>query len=329
MKRARGRTARAITIGSAAFLIGFAFACRHAGDPASPAAGCDPIFCDVPDSDPAHPAAVVELTVPSGGAEMNGFAYLPAGAGPHPVVILLHGYPGTERHGDLAHALRRAGFTVLFFHYRGAWGSPGGFSFAHAIEDATAAIDFVQTDAFAKKARADGRRIALVGHSMGGFVAVQAGAKNAEVRCVVSLAGANMGSLGGLMQDPAVRAGVAARFDSWSGSIVLAPGHSLSTELFEHAKEFDLLRLAEPLADRDVLLVAGRRDEVTPPALHHEPLREAFARKRSEGARLDAVMLDADHAFSSQRVALTREVVGWLGTNCRSAATEEDRAWPR
>lgn len=295
----------------------FVAACRHAVGGATGPGACDPVVCDVPDSDPMHPAAVVELTVPSAGAAMNGFAYLPAGAGPHPVVILLHGYPGTERHGDLAQALRRAGFTVLFFHYRGAWGSPGGFTFAHAIEDATAAVAFVQTDAFAKKARADARRIALVGHSMGGFVAVQAGAKNAEVGCVVSLAGANLGSFGALMRDPTVRAGVAARFDSGSGPIARAPKHSLSTELFEHAQDFDLLRLAEPLASRDVLLVAGRRDEVTPPALHHEPLRVALAAKRDTGARLDAVVLDADHAFSSQRVALTREVVGWVGQNCR------------
>ena len=36
---------------------------------------------------------------------------LAAGAGTHPVVVFLHGYPGNERNLDLAQAVRRAGFA--------------------------------------------------------------------------------------------------------------------------------------------------------------------------------------------------------------------------
>ena len=38
-------------------------------------------------------------------------------------VLLLHGFPGNEKNLDLAQDLRADGFNVLFFHYRGAWGS--------------------------------------------------------------------------------------------------------------------------------------------------------------------------------------------------------------
>ena len=44
-------------------------------------------------------------------------------------VILLHGFPGNERNLDLAQAIRRSGWNAVFFHYRGAWGSGGVFSF--------------------------------------------------------------------------------------------------------------------------------------------------------------------------------------------------------
>ena len=70
------------------------------------------------------------LHIPSGGVEINGVAYLAAGAGPHPTVVLLHGLPGNEKNLDLAQAMRRAGWNVITFNYRGSWGSPGTFSFA-------------------------------------------------------------------------------------------------------------------------------------------------------------------------------------------------------
>ena len=49
----------------------------------------------------------------------------PAGAGRRPTVVLLHGLPGNEKNLDLAQAIRRAGWNVVTFNYRGSWGSPG------------------------------------------------------------------------------------------------------------------------------------------------------------------------------------------------------------
>ena len=66
---------------------------------------------------------------------MNALLFVAGGKGPHPTVILMHGLPGNERNLDLAQAIRRAGWDVLTFTYRGAWGSPGDFSIANAMED--------------------------------------------------------------------------------------------------------------------------------------------------------------------------------------------------
>lgn len=282
---------------------------------AAKAPACDPVVCDVPDSDPAHPAAIRELGVPSGGVVLNGFVYVPPGAGPHPVAILLHGYPGYERNGDLAHALRRAGWVVLFFHYRGVWGSPGTFTFARAIEDAEAAVAFVSSLEFQQAHRADATRIALVGHSMGGFVALHTAARRAEVGCAASLAGANLGLMGRAAAEPASRRRLEQMLAAWSGPVRMAPRYDAVAELASNAEPFDLRGLAGPLAGRPLLLVAGARDDVTPPAQHHDPLVAAFA--QPGGARLEPLVLDADHGFSSQRIALARAVVGWLGRSCR------------
>ena len=63
------------------------------------------------------------------------------------MVVLLHGFPGEERNLDLAHALGRSGWSVLFFHYRGAWGSEGAFSFRNVIGDVKAAVSNPATGA--------------------------------------------------------------------------------------------------------------------------------------------------------------------------------------
>ena len=66
------------------------------------------------DQDPApdktNPAAIETFQIPSHGALLNALVYVASGAGPHFVVLLLHGFPGNEKNLDLAQSLRRAGY---------------------------------------------------------------------------------------------------------------------------------------------------------------------------------------------------------------------------
>src|ERR1700759_88995 len=84
-----------------------------------------------PAPDKTYPAAMETFQIPSHGAMLNALAYVAEGAGPHPVVVLLHGFPGNEKNLDLAQAIRRDGWDVVYFNYRGSWGTPGNFSFGH------------------------------------------------------------------------------------------------------------------------------------------------------------------------------------------------------
>src|SRR5512140_2251771 len=94
-----------------------------------------PALTTDPPEDQAAPAAMESMDIASHGSDMHGIVYLAEGPGPHPTVILLHGFPGNEQNLDLAQSIRRAGWNVLFFHYRGSWGSQGNFSFANSIDD--------------------------------------------------------------------------------------------------------------------------------------------------------------------------------------------------
>ena len=106
-------------------------------------------------ADKQFPPALSILTIPSHGVEMDAFFYLAGGAGPHGTVLLLHGLPGYEMNGDLAQSIRRAGWNVLLFHYRGTWGTEGTFSQSSAIEDTTEVVRFLREPANVAKYRID------------------------------------------------------------------------------------------------------------------------------------------------------------------------------
>src|ERR1700743_1035826 len=79
------------------------------------------------DWDASSPAGMAELRIPSEGSLLAGFLYKANGAGKHPTLLLLHGYPGNERNLDLAQGVRAHGWNVIYFDYRGSGGSPGDF----------------------------------------------------------------------------------------------------------------------------------------------------------------------------------------------------------
>src|SRR4029453_11235629 len=85
--------------------------------------------------DKASPAGATELIIPSANSQLAGLIYRANGAQKHPTLLLLHGYPGNERNLDLAQVVRAHGWNVIYFNYRGAWGSQGTFSFTNAVVD--------------------------------------------------------------------------------------------------------------------------------------------------------------------------------------------------
>ncbi len=100
---------------------------------------------------------------------------VPAGPGPHPVVVLIHGgcwlaEYGLAYMGALADALRDAGIATWNIEYRRV-GDPGG-GWPGTMLDAGRAIDHLRT--MASSHSLDLTRVVLSGHSAGGHLALWA-----------------------------------------------------------------------------------------------------------------------------------------------------------
>jgi len=265
--------------------------------------------------DASNPPAIIELGFDSYGDRLNGILYQANGAGPHPTFILLHGYPGNEKNLDLAQSMRRVGYNVLFFHYRGAWGSGGDFSFTNVVEDVGSAADFLRGNA--NEYRVDPERILMIGHSMGGFAALQGAARDEAVSCVAAIAPADVGRIADIAkldsnfeQDFADGADSLPMLSGWSGQKVTA-------ELRANRDAFSLIDLAPKLGGKSVLLIAGDKDTVIAPDVFHTPMVAAYAAQPD--INLTHAVISGDHSFSWSRFELTNNVLNWA-QKCESSS---------
>ncbi len=251
------------------------------------------------------------LQIPSHGALMNALVYVAAGAGPHPAVILLHGFPGNERNLDLAQDMRRAGWDVVYFNYRGAWGTPGDFSFVHGIEDTAAALAYLRQPAVAASLRLDAGRIVLVGHSMGGFMAVQATAADPSIKAFATISAAD---IGGTMQHMLAGRSKAAAVKDMSAGLAkegMAPlsgctPDGLAREAADHAAAWSFRSNVNALKDRSALVITSDDGLAAPSKAFAADLRNAG------NTHVITLHLPTDHAYSDQRLELSQAVLTWL-----------------
>ena len=282
----------------------------------------DPVISDPVSIDPDDLPETVELDFLSHGKALNGHLYLANGKGPHPTVILLHGFPGYEKNLDLAQVLRRAGFNVLFFHYRGAWGSEGTFSMTHVIEDARAAVHFLQTPNVAARYRIDPKRLVLLGHSLGGFAALQAGAAEKSVKCIGGISPADYGIRGDMFSRPGAKAALKGFVDYVDAKHLKGPGplkgitgQGMINEIRDNMEAFSITKKTADFHGRHVLLIAAEKDTTLPPDVYDAALYKAF--KNTKAVDITHKVLPGDHSYSWSRIALAHTVLNWLNTKCR------------
>ena len=111
----------------------------------------------------------------SKGQQIVGMLHVPNGRGRFPGALLLHGFTGTKTESHrmfvkLSRRLAARGIASLRFDFRGSGDSEGEFeelTIRSEVGDALDALKFL-----ARHKRVNSRRLALIGMSMGGAIAV-------------------------------------------------------------------------------------------------------------------------------------------------------------
>jgi uncharacterized protein len=254
-----------------------------------------------PQPDKLHPAKMTVLHIPSHGVSINGLVYQPSGAGPHATLVICHGLPGNEKNLDLAQAVRRSGWNAVTFNYRGSWGSPGNFRFSQNLEDADSVLAFLRDPAQAASLGIDTKRIAIAGHSMGGWVVAHTAAHDHALIGAILISAGDMG-----LEGEKPRSAVVAQMADDMESLAGVTAKSMADEAIKNAKAFRMTNAAEGLVNMPLLALTSD-DGLAP---HTEALLHAI---REHGGKNITERHEAtDHSWSDHRIALESMVITWL-----------------
>jgi uncharacterized protein len=235
-------------------------------------------LCRDPPPDPSAPAETLPQAIPSSGINLNAVLYSAAG-------------------------------NVLAIHYRGSWGGPGKFTLTHCVEDAAASLDWLQDRGKYAKFRIDPKRIVIMGHSMGGFVAALTAAKHPDILGTALISGVDLTrAFGG---DEGQAAGAVDQNAGMSAGLHILAGTSpdeLADEVHRNSKQWHLASYASCLAGRPLLTVTS--DDGF--ADGSNALADAV--QVLGGNKLTPIHLATDHSYSDRRIELQIQLLHWLQT---------------
>jgi len=232
-----------------------------------------PIYTDPP-ADPAHPAGMDVLHIPSHGLVINGVMYRPSGPGPHPTLIICHGLPGNEKNLDLGQAVRRAGWN---------------------------AVTFLSDPVNAAKLEIDTKRMAIAGHSMGGWVTAHTAARHHNLIAAILISAADMGSMGGMPRDKLI----AEMADNMEGLNGVSP-QMMADEVASNTGSFGLHNAFVGLTGMP-LLVLSAEDGLAPQT---DLLIKAI--QSNGGQKVTAIHVTTDHSWSDHRIFRESTIIDWL-----------------
>jgi acetyl esterase/lipase len=236
--------------------------------------------------------------------------YVPAGPGPHPVIVLIHGGSWQKSYGKiftrgLAGDLLRHGFAVWNVEYRRV-GAGGGWP--ETFADTAAAIDRLAT---LNDPRLDLDRVTLIGHSAGGHLALwAAGRPNLPADAPSALGGPPRVSPRRVISLAGV-ADLAGAYRRWHGGAVDALIGGSPEEVPERYAAGDPMRLL-PL-ELPVLIVHGARDET----VSIEISRSYADAARAAGDEVELVEIDGD---VGHRTHLNPSSASWAAVLARLQA---------
>jgi pimeloyl-ACP methyl ester carboxylesterase/ketosteroid isomerase-like protein len=251
--------------------------------------------------DARSPAGTTELFIPSDDAVLPGFIYRANGPGKHPTLLLLHGFPGNERNLDLAQAVRAHGWNVIYFDYRGSWGTGGKFSFTHCVDDVIHAVEFCKK--YQDSLQIDTSNMVLFGHSMGGWISLKALQRLPEIKKCFALSAWDIYPYYKRVLTQGQVVALENGRDTASTYFVLnATVKQMFDPVFRDTAFYNLAHDGAALADKQIVML----DE------HSRNKMVADSIRSKNTAYFDYEVWNTDHFFTNKRASVIHAVIAFL-----------------
>lgn len=249
-----------------------------------------------------HPAGMLEFSIPSEADMLSAIMYTPNGKEKHPTLILAHGLPGNERSLDLAQLVRARGWNVIYFNYRGSWGSAGVFGLENCVQDIINVVAYCNR--FQDSLKIDTSMIALFGHSMGAWASLRAMEKLSQVKKVFALSTSNfyinLKTVSTEQQLITIGKEHPEYFENYS--MLTTKTFDMLFAAWKNINYFDLA--ANPASYKGKQIVMLDEDK------RNEDL--AGFVKNSNPSFFEYQVWETDHSFSNKRASLANKVIGFL-----------------
>ncbi len=276
--------------------------------------GFNPVTNDPPAGNYEFRASMQPIIFNSCNQKLLGTLFIPQSNKPEGLIVLLHGYPGNENNFDIAHMLRRQGYNVIVFHYRGTWGSENTFSFKNCFEDVENVIECIYNSDFAKQYNIDIENISLVGHSMGGFAAIFTANKFSFIKNIVAFGTFNFGILRILLDTVPQAKDTALTYLSTGCQMLNCPDPNfLFDEIISNSDNWNIENMIENFKEKKLLLIGAKFDSVAPIDFHFSPIVKKAI--NFELKNFDYHLLETGHSFSNSRIKLMQLISNWFYLN--------------
>lgn len=243
------------------------------------------------------------VLIPSHGYELTGVLHLPAGVPRPRPVLFLHGFTGNKSESgrlytDMARHLCSNNYASLRFDFRCHGDSPlpfEEFTITYAVEDAMSALSFLKTIS-----NIDSSKLAIIGLSMGGGVAVKLAAGRDDVSALILLSPAlDWPQLAPKSQE-AVQV---------EGEYVYMGPHRMRIEKIMETMNFTVMDLAQEIK-APTLIVHALDDETVPIS---QPKR-FYEQLRTEKKFLEVT---GGHVFNNYQVRrrIEQEILSWISSH--------------
>ena len=257
-----------------------------------------------------------KVNISSNATPLNAYFYQAEGNTKKPTIVWCHGNPGRKEQGtsQFANELNKLGINVIRFNYRGLWGTDGIYKLSNSIEDLSNVLDFIHVKENIEKYQIDTDKIIVGGWSFGTNVIMLKALDDERIKNIFCMGIADHNYFFFTPESLNPNKNEQSReMHPYINDALWGPKgnfeeikNEFNLDVMRHTYEYDYVAKAERFKDKNLFIVVGLSDMLTPIEYHFLPLHREMVKMEHDHYKYKIV--ESDHYFrdlsSSDRARL-------------------------